>query len=333
MGIDPYFLDNRIPQVAAALGDKDQPTDDRYRWMVETVREVLFEADPQGNWTYLNPAWTRILGYQVGDCLGKPFLDFVHPEDRESNLKIFLDVVQGGKDRCRFEARYLTQSGTIRHMEIHAWIFRSEKGEPLGSTGTLTDVTERRLAEIALEHRATHDTLTGLPNRDSLGRQLLSALRIDHAFKPIALMFLDLDRFKLINDSLGHDAGDELLRVVAERVRHTVRAGDFIGRFGGDEFVIICSGLDTEQARAMAQSLRLALAKPMHIEGQELTLTVSIGIRILHPDEELPCPPEVFAKILLRDADSAMYAAKTSGRDRAEIFDLPMHGKCSAQGA
>ena len=95
-----------VPSVEAPLGPGSTPTEDRYRWMVETVSEVIFEADPEGRWTYLNPAWTRLLGYPVEVCLGQPFLDYVHPDDRQANLDIFIATVTGGKDRCRFDARY-----------------------------------------------------------------------------------------------------------------------------------------------------------------------------------------------------------------------------------
>src|SRR5207302_9399175 len=109
------------------------PTADRYRWMVESVQDVIFEADPTGAWTYLNPAWTEILGWDIDECIGTAFLDYVHPEHRQANLDIFMETITSGKDRCRFEARYLTASGDVRHMEIHAWIFRTPDGTSLGS--------------------------------------------------------------------------------------------------------------------------------------------------------------------------------------------------------
>ena len=313
--------DRPIPVVARQLGPHDRPTADRYRWMVETVQEVIFEADPNGTWTYLNPAWERLLGHRIEDCIGRSFLDYVHPEDRQSNLDIFVETVSGGKDRCRFEARYLTASGQSRHMEIHAWIFRAEDGTPLGSTGTLTDVTDRRLAEAELERRATHDPLTALPNRTLLAERLtgeIAAMDGGH----LGLLFLDIDRFKLVNDGVGHDTGDHVLRVVADRLRRTVAPDHLVARFGGDEFVVVAPGLGYQASRELAARIRASVAAPIRVKDRELTTTVSVGIRVLDHAEVARTGAEALATGLLRDADSAMYHAKETGRDRAATFDL-----------
>ena len=313
--------DRPIPVVERQLGPDDCPTADRYQWMVETVQEVIFEADPTGTWTYLNPAWERLLGHPVDESLGRSFLDFVHPDDRQANLDIFVETVSTGKNRCRFEARYMTASGQPRHMEIHAWIFRAEDGTPLGSTGTLTDVTDRRLAEAELEHRASHDPLTSLPNRTLLAERLtdeIAAMDGGH----LGLLFLDIDRFKLVNDGVGHDTGDHVLRVVADRLRRAVAPDHLVARFGGDEFVIIAPGLGLQASRELAARVRASVATPIRIKDRELTTTVSVGIRVLDSAEASLADAETLAGCLLRDADSAMYHAKETGRDRAAIFDL-----------
>jgi diguanylate cyclase (GGDEF)-like protein/PAS domain S-box-containing protein len=415
--------------------------------MAESVQDVIFEADPEGRWTYLNPAWTRLLGYPVEASLGQPFLEFVHPEDREANLAKFVDVVTGPLDSCRFEARYLTADGGVRHMEIHAWIFRGPGREPLGSTGTLTDVTDRRRAEEALavrerrlaalvqnaadaivvcapdgtitwagpgygrlvgvddgrivgarlldhvapedrglagallaraaapvasaepvelrflrpgggrrhveaiitgrvsdpavggivvnardiserkafelelERRATHDALTGLPNR-ALLLDRVAAVVEGPGSHPNALVFLDLDRFKLVNDSLGHDAGDQVLRAVAGRLQDAARPGDVVARFGGDEFVVVCQALDLAAAVDVAHGLRRAIAAPITVAGRDLTLTASAGVRLFGATETGHAARRAAtAGTLLRDADSAMYEAKEAGRDQVAVSD------------
>ncbi|HWC36503.1 MAG TPA: EAL domain-containing protein [Mycobacteriales bacterium] len=315
-----------VPHVRGPLTVGERPSSDRYRWLVESVQEVIFEANPEGQWTYLNPAWTRVLGYDVEATLGRPFLEYVHPDDRQANLEVFVETLSTGKEKCRFDARYVTADGDVRWMEIHAWIFRDAGGQPLGSTGTLTDVTERRLAELQLERRATHDPLTDLPNRALLDQHLVAALdRCAEGGTPLALLFLDLDRFKLVNDTLGHDAGDEVLQLVGERLRDAARPEDLVARFGGDEFVIVSERLTTAGLRSYTDRLHAALAAPMAVAGRELVLSTSIGASLVSAENAAAAVAaetlEEAANELLRDADSAMYHAKESGRDRTEVFN------------
>lgn len=311
-----------VPPVEGPLTVGHQPTPDRYRWMVESVQEVIFEADPTGAWTYLNPAWERLLGYSVADCIGRNFLEFVHPDDRQPNLDVFIDVVTSGKEKCRFSARYLKADGELLHLEIHAWIFRDAQGNPLGSTGTLMDITERVHSEELLREQATHDSLTGLPNRVLLAQHLAEAVqRCNDAGQPLGVVLLDLDRFKLVNDSLGHDVGDEVLRTVGLRLRRAMRGRDFVARFGGDEFVLVSEGLADAQIKARVQRLRSAVAAPMDIGERRLTLSFSAGIRVLQPHEAHRADLSSIPHDLLRDADVAMYGAKEGGRDRSRMFD------------
>ncbi len=189
----------------------------------------------------------------------------------------------------------------------------------------LADARERHRADEALRHRVLHDALTGLPNRLSFVASLQDALRRGAASgSPVGILFLDLDHFKLINDSIGHHAGDDLLRAVAPRLRSHLRPGDIVARFGGDEFGILVDRLtDEEEAQAIADRVADAFTGPYSMGGAEHFVTASIGIAVAHPNANDP----VEAELLIRDADAAMYRAKERGRGRTEVFDAEMRAR------
>jgi diguanylate cyclase (GGDEF)-like protein/PAS domain S-box-containing protein len=193
------------------------------------------------------------------------------------------------------------------------------------SANVLADALERHNADEALRHRVLHDTLTGLPNRHSFVDSLRDALRRSIASgSPVGILFLDLDHFKLINDSIGHHAGDDLLQAVAPRLRAHLRPGDIVARFGGDEFGILVDRLtDEDEAVAIADRVASAFSDPYPMGGADHFVTASIGIAIARPTGREP----VDAELLIRDADAAMYRAKERGRGRCEVFDAEMRAR------
>ncbi len=423
----------------AGIEEALRRSEDRYRTVVDGLKEVVFQTDAEGNWTFLNPAWTEITGHPVGDCLGTPFFDHFHPEDGEDNRARLKSLVERRKEHCRHEVRLLTGNGEIRRVQVYMRLTLAKDGAVLGTAGTLTDVTERHKAEehlrlaakvyehtsegilvtdakriivsvngsftaitgysaeearghtftalcIAegerekveaewdalahtshwqgevqcrrrdaglrtlgirmsavketsgeisnyvaiinditdfkqnleqLEYLAKYDSLTQLPNRHMFLARTSQAIEVVRRQEggPIALLLVDLDNFKDVNDAAGHDAGDELLKEIASRMRRCVRRHDDLGRLGGDEFTVLLADIkDAREAANTAQRILRALSAPVAVRGQEVFVSGSVGISV-YPDDGAD------AMTLLRSADAAMYLAKRLGKNQYHYFE------------
>jgi len=440
-------------------GARQTPDDpQRYHAVLDNLGEVVFQTDAAGNWTYLNAAWTAITGFGVAETLGTRFLDYVHPDERDATVAMFVAVVSGGADHCHHATRYVTADGGQVWLELRSSVLFDDRGAVVGNAGTIIDITERRRAEeqlaeqarvleliacdkpleevlgalavlaashlrarvgvsvlpgdsdpqrrgvahaelegvlavgrpdgllestpptlpagratsapaelgsggsaalkldvpiaasggqrlgtvalfgpaaqvdeagrlllercaqlaaIAVErrhasararHAALHDPLTGLPNRTLYADRLTQALAGARRHRgSVALLMIDLDHFKMVNDTLGHEAGDEVLRRVADRLRAALRRSDTVCRLGGDEFVVVLPDVERlHDAQRMASKLWRTLREPVSIGDVQLSLEFSMGLAVSSPVDDDPAA-------LLRRADVAMYRAK---RDR-----------------
>ncbi len=302
-----------------------QESEARFRTVTEAALAGVYII--QGDlFRYVNPAFAQIFGYHPEEVIDKlrP-QDLVHPDDRDlvdSNIRRRLD---GETERLQYTLRGLRKDGRIIQCDV---LGRSaiHEGRP-AIIGTLVDNTERLRAERQLMYEAFHDALTGLPNRalfvDRLGRALVRAHR--HAQYRYAVLFLDLDDFKKIHDSLGHAAGDQLLVEIADRLEWVIRPSDTLARLGGDEFAILLDNLeDVSDASRVATRVQNELAMPFDLNTNPVYASASIGIAFSGTGY-------THAGDLLRDADLAMYRAKEQGRGCYEIFDVEMHRRAVAR--
>jgi diguanylate cyclase (GGDEF)-like protein/PAS domain S-box-containing protein len=290
-----------------------------YRMLAEHSTDFLSRHTIDGTFLYASPVSRAMLGWDSEAMLGRTpkQLDIDHPDDMEIIERNWVGALREERSRtAAYRAR--RRDGSIVWLETTFRAVRGPGGEALEMVCVSRDISERKSAELELAHRALHDGLTGLPNRtlflDRLGQALRRSRRRDRG---VAVVFLDLDRFKLVNDSLGHKAGDRLLVDVAMRLSSTLRPSDTLARFGGDELTLLCEDIGgVEDARAIAQRLLETFSEPFLVQDGEAFLQASIGIALSRDGFE---PPED----LIRDADAAMYRAKARGQG-VELFDEAM---------
>ena len=294
-------------------------SEERYILAARGANDGLWDWHLQSEEVYFSPRWKAMLGYEeneIGDGISEWF-QRVHEEDHQALQDELKAHIEGHTPHFENEHRILHKDGT------HLWILcrglavRDANNEVYRIAGSQTDITRRRAAEEKLLYDALHDSLTGLPNRDFFVERLGKAItksRFQEEYR-FSVLFLDLDRFKVINDSLGHLVGDQLLVGVARRLETCLRLGDTLARFGGDEFVILLNDTkDTYDAQEVASRIQRQLALPFKIDGHRLFTSASIGIATNTRQYSLP-------EDLLRDADTAMYQAKAEGKARHAVFE------------
>jgi len=293
----------------------------RFRSLVQRASDLTIVTDDQGVVTYVSPAVETLVGYRPDELLGAPLLVHVEPEERaDVATAITLLAEQPGLLRT-VELQLRSREGRVRSVEA---VCQNMVDDPdvRGLVWNGRDVTERRALESELTHRAHHDPLTGLPNRALLLRRLDETLTAsENARTLVGVAVVDLDGFKNGNETLGHPAGDELLRVAAQRLLGCVREGDLAARLGGDEFALMLSGVDRAHAAAVARRMVEALHEPFTVGGHQLTVGASIGVAHGAFDGT--------ADDLMRDADIAMYVAKRTGKGRVSVFEPDMRIRAS----
>jgi diguanylate cyclase (GGDEF)-like protein/PAS domain S-box-containing protein len=293
----------------------------RFRSLVQRASDLTVVTDAAGIASYLSPASKQILGHDPEELTGASMFEYTHPEDRPRAAHLFAELLRNPGVAVTDEMRATTRDGRVRTLEV---LGRNLLADPAvaGIVWNARDVTDRRALQDQLSHQAFHDVLTGLPNRALFMRRMTEALQqAERLGGSVAVLLIDLDGFKNVNDTLGHPAGDELLQRAAERLRGCILEGDTLARLGGDEFAIVIPAGTPVHATAVGGRAITALRRPISAAGQEVRVSASIGVAQLEGHQT--------AEELLGDADIAMYAAKKSGKGRFQLFEQQMRDRTS----
>ena len=303
-------------------------SEERYSLAAQGANDGIWDWDLVTNRIYYSPRWKQLLGYKEDAISVSPdeWLGRIHPEDVKYVKEDISTYLNGAVSQLISEHRIMHRSGSYRWFLVRGVAVSKDSSKPHRLAGSMTDITARKVTEERLRHDAMHDTLTNLANRAYFTSQLQRSIELvkRHSEYMSAVLFIDLDRFKVVNESLGHSAGDQLLVTVARRLETCIRPEDTAARFGGDEFCILL-----EEIRGINDAIRVAnrvqsrLNEPFDLQSHEVFISVSTGINLVTANYEK-------AEDLVRDAEMAMYQAKFSGRARYQIFDKEMHARSLA---
>lgn len=292
-------------------------SEQRLQLVVQQTGQMVYDYDLRTGTITWAGATSEITGYCAEELAAmniKEWAEHIHPEDREEALSL-LDQARKSRGRYSVDYRFRRKNNSYIHIRDNGAFLLDEEQIPFRMIGSMADITEQKIAEDIIRHQAHHDGLTGLPNRtlvlDRIDLALAHARRVDEGF---AVLFLDLDRFKPINDTLGHGVGDGLLIAVAQRLVGSLRPDDTVSRNGGDEFIVLLPGIpDAPSAGIVAEKILHELGKPFFIDGFELHISASIGIAVFPSDGKN-------AEEIIRNADVALYRSKEAGRDRYAFY-------------
>lgn len=310
----PIEIDGRILLLSIVLDvtERKQAEKEREQYFkfFTASSDLMGIADPHGSFKKVNPAFVKTLGYAESELLERPFIEFVHPDDRQSTLEEMTLQLQRGYS-LNFENRYVCKDGSVRHLSWHAQVNVEEEL----TYATARDITEYKRMETELREMATIDFLTGLYNRRKFMTRMDEQLaRLQRGVTSIVtVLMLDLDHFKRINDTYGHGIGDLVLKHFAQTIGAELRKIDTVGRIGGEEFGIILPGADAKAALMFSERMcRTVMNQPLLHEGQPIPVTVSIGVAAMSAADSS-------AELALARADAALYRAKAAGRNRVEV--------------
>jgi diguanylate cyclase (GGDEF)-like protein/PAS domain S-box-containing protein len=290
-------------------------SEERYRTIIDEMEEWYFETDLEGDITFANDIFANNLGCSQNELSCMSFHNFVKDEDSDPVSTLFRQVLKTGEAIKGFPSEYVRADGIPSFVEFSVFPKRDKHDNIIGARGVGHDITMRKQAEEQINYLATHDSLTGLPNRLMFTQLLNHSIQsAKHHKRQLAVFFIDLDRFKIINDTKGHDAGDQLLQEIARRYTSSLRTADVVSRQGGDEFVILIEEFaELSDLKNIANDILSNTFKPIMLMGEECRVTASIGISLYPKDGK-------DEQALMKNADTAMYFAKEEGKNNFQFY-------------
>ena len=333
--VESFLHRRRLERSNALMTARLEQSERLHRFLVESSPDLIYTLDPDGCFMFINGRVESLLGYSRDELIGSKYTAIVHDEDVDHALYAFTERRSDHRATTNVEVRLKCKNNRFRHFDSRHIVAilsamgiydHKQNGQStqvrrfLGTYGVARDISERKIAEETINFQALHDQLTHLPNRRLFKDRLELAMTQSKRYGGIVgIMFIDLDRFKLVNDTYGHAEGDEFLKCVAQRLRNCVRASDTLARQGGDEFTVLLPDLfHADGAAVIAEKILEELKLPFHVAGQEFRATASIGIAVFPRDGET-------ADVLLKNADIAMYKVKASGKNNYMFFAQEMN--------